>query len=107
MSLVIRNVEVAGRAGLDVRLKDGRIAAIGERLPGGGETLDGAGGALIPGLADHHIHLFALAAQASSVALAGVAGPAPLRRASPPVLRRRPLAPGCASRAITRPWRAT
>jgi len=73
--LILRDVEVAGRAGLDVRLEHGRIAAIGARLPRGGQEIDGQGGALIPGLADHHIHLFALAAQRDSVTLGGVDGP--------------------------------
>ncbi|HEY1752626.1 MAG TPA: amidohydrolase family protein [Caulobacteraceae bacterium] len=68
-ALVIRNVEVGGRAGLDVRIDAGRVAAIGPGLPRGWEEIDGRGGAVIPGLADHHIHLFALAAQADSVAL--------------------------------------
>lgn len=72
MSLILRNVEIAGRAGLDVRLDVGRVAEIGPRLPGGGPELDGEGGALIPGLADHHIHLFGLAARAESVTLEGV-----------------------------------
>ncbi|CAN7361934.1 amidohydrolase family protein [Phenylobacterium sp. LjRoot219] len=70
--LILRNVEVAGRGGLDVRLADGRIAGIGERLSGPGETFDGRGGALIPGLIDHHIHLLATAAQARSVRLDAV-----------------------------------
>ena len=68
-SLILRNVEVAARPGLDVRLQDGRVAEIGERLAARGESLDGRGGALIPGLIDHHIHLLALAAQAQSLAL--------------------------------------
>ena len=68
--MIIRNVEVEGRGGLDVRLEAGRIAAVGRRLGGrGDDDLDGRGGALIPGLADHHIHLFALAAQSESVDL--------------------------------------
>jgi predicted amidohydrolase YtcJ len=71
-TLTIRDVEVEGRAGLDVRLERGRIAAIGARLPRGGSDIDGHGGALIPGLADHHIHLFALAAQRYSVTLDNV-----------------------------------
>jgi predicted amidohydrolase YtcJ len=78
-ALILRNVEVAGRAGLDVRLEGGRIAAIGPRLPRGTDELDGHGGALIPGLADHHIHLLALAAQASSIALQSLSGIAQLR----------------------------
>jgi predicted amidohydrolase YtcJ len=75
-SLVIRDVELAGRAGLDVRIEHGRIIEVGPRLLGGDESLDGLGGALIPGLADHHIHLFGLAALADSVVLDGVDGPA-------------------------------
>jgi len=73
--LVIRNVEVEGRAGLDVRIEGGRIAEIGAGLSAA-DALDGRGGALIPGLCDHHIHLFGLAARADSVTLEGVATPA-------------------------------
>ena len=69
--LTLRNVEVDGVGGLDVRLEGGRIVEIGPRLAGGGLDLDGAGGALIPGLIDHHVHLLALAAQADSIALEG------------------------------------
>jgi len=71
-SFIIRNVEVDGCAGRDVRIESGRIAEVGAGLPGGADELDGRGGALIPGLVDHHIHLFALAAQAQSLALDGV-----------------------------------
>jgi len=67
--LLIRNVEVGGRPGLDVRLAGGRIAEIGSSLRGGDADIDGRGGALIPGLIDHHIHLFGLAAQAASIRL--------------------------------------
>jgi predicted amidohydrolase YtcJ len=77
--LTLRNVEIEGRAGLDVRLEDGHIAAIGERLPGRGDDLDGGGGALIPGLIDHHIHLFATAALRDSVTLGGVPDAATFR----------------------------
>lgn len=72
--MILRDVEVEGRAGLDVRLAAGRVAEIGPRLAGRGAELHGRGGALIPGLADHHIHLFGLAAQAASTDLAGVRG---------------------------------
>jgi len=75
MSLLLRNVEVAGRTGLDVRIEGGRIAEIGARLRRADRELDGRGGALIPGLCDHHIHLFALAARAESVSVEDVAGP--------------------------------
>jgi len=67
--LVLRNVEIYGRAGLDARIDGGRVVAIGERLTGPAEDIDGRGGALIPGLIDHHIHLLATAAQARSVRL--------------------------------------
>lgn len=76
MSLILRNVEIDGRAGLDVRLEAGRIAAIGPRLPRTPDEIDGRGGALIPGLCDHHIHLLGLAARADSVTLEDVASPA-------------------------------
>jgi predicted amidohydrolase YtcJ len=76
VTLTIRNVEVAGRPGLDVRIAAGRIVEIGPRLPRGGEELDGCGGALIPGLCDHHIHLFGLAAQAVSVPVEDALAPA-------------------------------
>jgi predicted amidohydrolase YtcJ len=71
-TFALRNVEVAGRAGLDVRLEAGRIAEVGPRLGPARQEFDGRGGALIPGLTDHHIHLFALAAQADSITLEGV-----------------------------------
>jgi len=71
--LLIRNVEVEGHAGRDVRIRSGRIINIGAGLTDPeAEEIDGRGGALIPGLADHHIHLFALAAQAASLTLDGV-----------------------------------
>lgn len=55
-----------GRA--DVRIAAGRIAAIGVLEPQGNELLiDARGGALLPGLHDHHIHLPALAARNASV----------------------------------------
>jgi predicted amidohydrolase YtcJ len=95
-TLVIRNVEVAGRAGLDVRVEAGRIAAIGRALKGGQE-LDGRGGALIPGLADHHIHLFGLAARSESVDLSG-ATPAAFAQRMARAIGGRP--PGAWVRAI-------
>lgn len=72
MSLTIRNVEIDGRGGLDVRIDGGKIVAIGAKLSRDGDDIDGRGGALIPGLCDHHIHLFALAARQDSVVLDGV-----------------------------------
>jgi predicted amidohydrolase YtcJ len=67
--MLIRRAELAGRAPLDVRIDDDRIVLIAEGINPrrGEEVLDAAGGALLPGLHDHHIHLFALAAAARSV----------------------------------------
>lgn len=78
--LLIRNVEIDGRAGLDVRLAGGRIVQIGQRLMGPGDSLDAGGGALIPGLIDHHIHLLATAARADSLAVDDLRGPEPFAR---------------------------
>jgi predicted amidohydrolase YtcJ len=67
--VLIAGAEIEGTAPLDVRVAGDTIVEIGAGLePVGGETvLDAAGGALIPGLHDHHLHLFALAKAASSV----------------------------------------
>jgi predicted amidohydrolase YtcJ len=73
--VILRDVEVAGRAGLDVRLDGGRITGIGPKLGGRDQEIDGQGGALIPGLCDHHIHLFGYAARADSVALEDARNP--------------------------------
>lgn len=65
----IARCEIEGRGPLDVRLAAGRIAEIGPELEArpGEAVLDAAGGALLPGLHDHHIHLLALAAALRSV----------------------------------------
>lgn len=66
--LVFRQVEVDGRR-IDVSIDRGRIAAAAPSLPipRSAEVIDGWGGALLPGLWDHHIHLVALAAARRSV----------------------------------------
>ncbi|MGE0802297.1 MAG: amidohydrolase family protein [Lautropia sp.] len=70
--LLIRNVFISGRPRLDVSIRAGRIQAIGPALRCRAKRmLDGAGGELLPGLHDHHIHLLALAAQRDSVDLRG------------------------------------
>ncbi len=67
MSLLLRNVEVEGSP-LDVRIADGRISEVAPRLiERDDEVLDGGGGALIPGLHDHHLHLYAAAAALTSI----------------------------------------
>jgi predicted amidohydrolase YtcJ len=64
---VLHDVEVDGRL-VDVRCDAGAITEIGTGLDRGTDTaIDGHGGALLPGLHDHHIHLFATAALARSV----------------------------------------
>jgi predicted amidohydrolase YtcJ len=71
--LVLRDVEVDGRP-VDVRVVDAVVTAVGPGLrpSPGADVVDGGGGALVPGLHDHHIHLLATAAARRSVA----AGPA-------------------------------
>jgi predicted amidohydrolase YtcJ len=68
VSLLLRAVEVDGRT-LDVLVVDGRVATIGNEVaePRDAEVIDGHGGALLPGLHDHHVHLLAIAAAARSV----------------------------------------
>ena len=67
--LLLRDAEIDGRARADVRIASGRIAEIGGSLPRapGERVLDCGGGALLPGLCDHHLHLHALAARRRSV----------------------------------------
>lgn len=68
---LLRNVTLAD-ALLDCRIADGRIAQLGPGLdPGDDPVADGGGGALLPGLADHHLHLIATAAARASVDLGG------------------------------------
>jgi len=60
---------LAGLPRTDVRLAAGMIAecAPGLRPESGDEVIEAAGGVLLPGLHDHHVHLRALAAAAASV----------------------------------------
>jgi predicted amidohydrolase YtcJ len=65
--VLIRAAEVDGRI-VDVRIRDESVVAVGALRPESDETVhDAAGGALLPGLHDHHIHLLSLAAAARSV----------------------------------------
>ncbi|MFV2173114.1 amidohydrolase family protein [Actinomadura sp. LOL_016] len=67
--LLLRDAEVGGRARVDVRVEGGRIAEIGTGLARrpGERAVGCGGGALLPGLCDHHLHLHAMAAAARSV----------------------------------------
>ncbi|MBV6756149.1 amidohydrolase family protein [Rhodococcus opacus] len=66
--ILIRNAEVHGAPGTDVRLSGGSVTAVGPGLPAeGADVIDANGGAVLPGLTDHHLHLHAMAADAVSV----------------------------------------
>ncbi len=67
--MLIQRAEIEGVAPVDARVEGGRISAIGAALsPRPGEVcIDAAGGALLPGLHDHHTHLLALARADTSV----------------------------------------
>jgi predicted amidohydrolase YtcJ len=65
--LLLRDAEVDGLR-VDVRVVGESVAEIGVglRIHKGEDVVDAAGGALLPGLTDHHLHLHALAAAAGS-----------------------------------------
>lgn len=68
--VILRHVRLNAKEPVDIRIVEGRIAAIGPALDGD-TLLDAQGAFAIPGLIDHHIHLLATAAQMESVALDG------------------------------------
>ena len=70
MGLLILDGELDGEC-LDIRCTDGRVSEIGRRLrpAAGDEVLTAGGGVVLPGLHDHHVHLLAMAAAASSVVM--------------------------------------
>ena len=67
--LVVRGAEVQGRAPVDVRIAGGIVTEIARDLSARGRehVIDAHGGALLPGLCDHHLHLHAMAAAGASV----------------------------------------
>ena len=66
--LLIAGCEIDDVPGLDVRVRDGVVAEIAPSLPiDGDDVLAAAGGALLPGLHDHHLHVMAMAAAYGSV----------------------------------------
>jgi predicted amidohydrolase YtcJ len=69
MSVLFRRADVRGRP-LDVRIRRGVVAEVADRLPSlpGEDEVDARGGALLPGLHDHHLHLLSMAAALGSVA---------------------------------------
>ncbi len=79
MNTVIRNAEVNGVRGMDIRLEHGFVHSIGPHIDRTNATLvDALGNAVIAGLTDHHLHLHALAAAWSSVRC----GPPDIRNAT-------------------------
>src|SRR5262249_47411016 len=81
-TVLVANAEVRGRPGQGVRAGSEEILEVGAGLtPRRGEpVLDAAGGAVIPGLHDHHVHLRGLVAGRRSAALPAAAGPAAFDR---------------------------
>jgi predicted amidohydrolase YtcJ len=68
-SLLIRRADVDGRA-VDVLCAGGVVTHVGGDVSVGADVVvDADGGALLPGLHDHHVHLLAMAAARTSVAL--------------------------------------
>ena len=67
--MLIVDAELYGGGRADVRCEGGRIAEVGLRLRPrpGEEVIEANGGALLPGLHDHHIHLNSLAMERLSV----------------------------------------
>ncbi len=67
--IVLRRAELRDGLIADLRIAAGVVAEMGPRIDASAaeEVLDARGGALLPGLCDHHLHLHALAAAAASV----------------------------------------
>ncbi len=65
--VLLRNAEIDGTRA-DVRIRGGVVAELGRLVAADGEeVVEARGGALLPGLHDHHLHFLALAAARSSV----------------------------------------
>jgi predicted amidohydrolase YtcJ len=78
-SILLRDVTVGGER-LDCLVVDDAIAALSQDPRGADLVIDGDGGALLPGLGDHHLHLFAMAAAAASFDLTGATSYAEMSR---------------------------
>ncbi len=67
-NFLIRNAELLNGQVEDIRVANGKVAVVGQRLLAKTEiVIDAAGGLLLPGLHDHHIHITATAAAMDSV----------------------------------------
>ncbi len=67
--LLIRQAHCSQKGMIDILIENGQIAAIAEHLPEKGKIVQAKGGAILPGLHDHHIHLLATAARNQSLDL--------------------------------------
>ncbi|HWY25291.1 MAG TPA: amidohydrolase family protein, partial [Nevskia sp.] len=67
--MLIREAEINFSEILDLRIEGGRIAGIGQKLQVRDDepVVEAQGGALLPGLRDHHLHLASLAAARASL----------------------------------------
>lgn len=66
--MFLRNADLGDGRPVGVRLHGARVTEAGPSLaPRGEPSIDCAGGALLPGLHDHHLHLLAIAAASESV----------------------------------------
>lgn len=67
--MLIRRAEINFGEVMDVRITDGQVSAMGQGLSVQADetVIEADGAALLPGLNDHHIHLFALAAAQASL----------------------------------------
>jgi len=81
-TVLIRNAEISGHPGLDVRVGPEAVQEIGSGLArtAGERVLDAAGGAVVPGLHDHHVHLRAVVAARQSLDLSAAADAAAFDR---------------------------
>jgi predicted amidohydrolase YtcJ len=67
--VLIRDAEIYGHGQAEMRIEQGTVTAIGRLEPHPGEpVIEAHGGALLPGLHDHHLHLAALAVRDASIA---------------------------------------
>jgi predicted amidohydrolase YtcJ len=69
--LVIRNARLESGEAADIGVRDGAIVSLAAQT-GGARELDARGALALPGLHDHHLHLFATAARRESVDLGGL-----------------------------------
>jgi predicted amidohydrolase YtcJ len=80
--VLIRNGIVRGQRAVDIRVGSHTVLEVGAGLPlsFGEVVLDAAGGAVIPGLHDQHVHLRAVVRARQSLDVSAAAGPADFDR---------------------------